>query len=91
MNHRVYGGKLGAEPGASTGQHGTSLQNCQWWEMDDNDGRGQGEKKERRRILLGRCAYSAYWFPVQFLETRKKQSHFIYGKYTHFSPLSQPG
>jgi hypothetical protein len=46
MNHRVYGGKLGAEPGASTGQHGTSLQNCQWWELDDNDGRGQEEKKE---------------------------------------------
>lgn len=65
MNDRVYGGKLGAEPSASTGQHGTSLQNCQWWELDNNDGRGEGEK-ERRRTLLGRCAYSAYRFPVQF-------------------------
>jgi hypothetical protein len=33
-----------------------------------------GEKKERWRTLLGRCAYSAYRFPVQFW-TAEESNH----------------
>jgi len=40
-----------------------------WWELDDTDGTGDGEKKER--TLLGRCSYSAYRFPVQFGQLQK--------------------
>lgn len=42
----VYGGKLGAKPGAFTRQHDTSWQNCQRQEPDETDGGEMGRKKE---------------------------------------------